>query len=106
MVSMTKAWFVVPMEYSTKRKDMVFKLSFMHYMKWASIMLPLVFVDFEMVKYFFAIFFFSLSFSTLAKICGSCSLPAPGPPPQFLRACTIVLLYRSPKQSADEFELF
>ena len=50
---------------------MSIKISFMHYMKWTRVMLPVVFKEFEMV--FFATFVFSPSLpigkrSTLAKM--------------------------------------
>ena len=51
-------------------------------MKWARVMLPVVFEEFEVVSIFLAIFFFSLYLSianrsTLAKILGTCSPPSP-----------------------------
>ena len=70
---------------------MPIKISFMHYMKWAVVMLPIVFEEFEVVYIFFATFFLLLSLSvykrsTLAKILGGeggLQLPQF---PRFLRA--------------------
>ena len=57
-------------KYRTK-DTMSIKISFMHYMKWAIVMLPAVFEEFEIVYIFFAIFFFlvSLSIRKRLKIC-------------------------------------
>ena len=60
---------------------MSIKISFMHYMKWERIMLPVVFEEFEVAYIFYATFFFSLSLpidkrSTLAKVCGA-AVPQP-----------------------------
>ena len=42
---------------------MPIKISFMHYMKWAVVMLPIVFEEFEVVYIFFATFLFLLLLS-------------------------------------------
>ena len=68
---------------------MSIKISFLYYMKWIRVILPVVFEEFEVVCIFLAIFFFSLQLSigkrsTLAKIWGA----AAPQPPRFLRAYT------------------
>ena len=60
-------------------------------MKWAKVILPVVFKKFQMVYIFFAIFFFSLLLpigkkSTLAKIWRGSSVPATPPPPSSISA--------------------
>ena len=55
---------------------MSIKISFMHYMKWARVMLPVVFEESELVCILFAIFSPSMSIgkrSTLANICRGCN---------------------------------
>ena len=43
------------------KKRMLIKISFMHYMKWTSVMLPVVFEEFELVCFFAAAVFFVFS---------------------------------------------
>ena len=59
---------------------MSIKISFMHFMKWARLMLPVVFKEFGLVCIFLLFFFYSLSLSisrrsTLAKILGGAAAP-------------------------------
>ena len=87
-------WFIAPMENTwfevvmvivkdkknTIKRCNVNKISFMYYMKWTRILLPVVSKEFELV--FAAIFLFSLSLSItkksiLAKIWGGCGTPLP-----------------------------
>ena len=74
---------------------MSIKISFMHYMKWTRVTIPIVSVEFEMFYIFSATFFFSLSLEigkkpSLAKIWGECS-PLPALSPHFLWACLVLL---------------
>ena len=63
---------------------MSIKISFMIYMKWTIVMLPVVFKESELVYIFFTTFFsLSLSIgkrSILAKTWGGCSPPPPQTP--------------------------
>ena len=43
------------------KDTMSIKISFMHYMQWTRIMLPVVFEEFEVAYIFYGTFFFSLS---------------------------------------------
>ena len=75
---MEKTWFYekLLLEVVIVKDNMSIKISFMHYMKWTRVTLPVVFEEFEVVYlfiYFSDNFFFSLSLSigkrsTLPKI--------------------------------------
>ena len=68
---------------------MSIKISFMHYMKWARVMLPAVFEEFDLVC-IFTLFFSFQYHSQLVKgqlyqnsRGGGVSTPSPSPPPGF-----------------------
>ena len=70
------------------------KISFMHYMKWTRVMLPVVFEEFQMVFVFLIFFFFSRSLSigkrsTLSKIWEGAV--ASSASPRFLRTWLLLL---------------
>ena len=119
------SWFIVPMEKARFYKRLFFKVviamvkvrntvlkdtmsiktSFIYYIQWTRVTLPVVFVEFEMVYMFLLyFFFFSLSLSigkrsNIAKIQNLGRLKSPAPPaptPWFLRAC-IVQWFRANK---------
>ena len=50
------------------KDTMSIKISFTYYMKWARVMLPVVFKDFEVVYIFLLLLFFSLSLSIGKKV--------------------------------------
>ena len=129
---MGKAWFMVAMEYSPNRKDMVFwkivfgkgnrhgnrykrysikdtmsiKISFIHCVKSNKSNVPVVFEEFEMVN-IFLLFFSKVNFN---KIWGATAPQPPSPlPPRLIRVCKngkSRICARQPLESLNEVVLY
>ena len=90
------------------------KISFLHYMKWSRVMLPVVFEEFKVVYNFFCYFFlftiifnckrFSKSFNQKSGGLQRPQSPNPALPPSpwFLRAFKLFYLYCSSKRIVKE----
>ena len=70
---------------------MSIKISFLHYMKWTRVMLPVVFEEFEVVCILLAVFSFHYNCQLVRDQQKSGGAAAPQPT-RFLRACYIIFL--------------